>query len=158
MPAKTKPFSVSPSMTALRFVPAARAVSSDCAAPLYSSFRYFSENGFLRPRTVSRVVKPVTTESVSAASMMACFAFGWRRHSSERRKRVPICTPEAPMRRAAAMARPSTMPPAATTGISISGRTFSRRAMRVILPSCRRLPCLRRRGHRRLRPVRDGRA
>lgn len=137
MPARIKPFSVSPSMAPFLFVPLESAVKVLKGAPLYSSCRYLSENLFLNPLTLSPVVKPQTTESVSLALMMACLALGWSRwHSSARRKRVPIWTPEAPMIRDAATPLPSTMPPAATSGISMSGRMFSRRAMSVTLPSC----------------------
>ena len=47
MPARIKPFSVSPSMAPFLFVPLESAVKVLKGAPLYSSCRYLSENLFL---------------------------------------------------------------------------------------------------------------
>ncbi len=47
---------------------------------------------------------------------------------------MPIWTPAAPMTRAAARPLPSAKPPATTTGISISGRTWVIRARVVSFP------------------------
>ena len=44
-------------------------------------------------------------------------------HSSTVRKRVPTCTPSAPSAKAAAMPRPSAMPPAAITGMDTASHT-----------------------------------
>ena len=58
--------------------------------------------------------------SVSFAARMASFQLEWTGLSAAETIRVPICTPSAPSAKAAAMLRPSTMPPAAITGT----RTF----------------------------------
>ena len=56
--------------------------------------------------------------SVSAASSTACFMFQCTPDSCDDSIRVPICTPSAPSANAAAIERPSAMPPAATIGTS----------------------------------------
>ena len=61
------------------------------------------------------------TVSVSSAARIAFFQFMCTGDSADETMRVPICTPSAPSVKAAAMVRPSTMPPAAIIGTS----TFS---------------------------------
>ena len=58
------------------------------------------------------------TVSVSAAATMACFQLSCTGDSAADTMRVPICTPSAPRAKAAAIDRPSAMPPAAMTGTS----------------------------------------
>ena len=60
----------------------------------------------------------------------------WAWHSSANKKREPICTPSAPINNAAAIPRPSTIAPATTTGMEISGKIFSIKDMVVWLPIC----------------------
>jgi hypothetical protein len=57
------------------------------------------------------------------AARIACFHFSEIGASLEARKRVPRLTPTAPSMKAAAMPRPSKMPPAATTGIGDTAST-----------------------------------
>ena len=55
-------------------------------------------------------------------------------HSLADRNRVPHWTPSAPSMNAAAMPRPSAMPPAAMTGISTASTTWGTSAMVVSSP------------------------
>ena len=58
-------------------------------------------------------------------------------HSVVTRNREPICTPSAPISRAAAIARPSEIPPAASTGMGyLSLSTLESKAIVVRVPIC----------------------
>ena len=133
----TLPFSVSPSFIPIRAVPVPSSISVSLEAPLISAARYFRVKAFSRHRTPIFLEKPVTTQSVSVAFRIIFFVFSWTGHSVVRRKRVPICTPSAPIKRAAAIARPSEIPPAASTGIGQgSFNTLDSSAIQVIFPIC----------------------
>ena len=56
------------------------------------------------------------TVSVSLAPTIMSFQFWCTGLSAAETMRVPICTPSAPRAKAAAIVRPSVMPPAAITG------------------------------------------
>ena len=56
-------------------------------------------------------------------------------HSSALKNRVPICTPHAPSIIAAAMPRPSAMPPAAITGSGVASHTSGTITMVVSSPT-----------------------
>ncbi len=63
-------------------------------------------------RTPGREKRLRNTVSVSAAATMACFQLSCTGDSAADTMRVPICTPSAPRAKAAAIERPSQMPPA----------------------------------------------
>ena len=69
-------------------------------------------------RTGLLLCRLISMVSVSAASSTACFMFQCTPDSSDDSIRVPICTPSAPSANAAAIERPSAIPPAATIGTS----------------------------------------
>ena len=56
-------------------------------------------------------------------STMRCLYASWPKASALAANRVPIHTPSAPRHRAAASPRPSTIPPAASTGIRTASTT-----------------------------------
>lgn len=66
---------------------------------------------------------PVTIVHRSLAFRMRSLYTGWMLHSSALKNRVPICTPQAPSRKAAATPAPSAMPPAAITGRLVASQT-----------------------------------
>src|SRR2546427_6400904 len=76
----------------------------------------------------------VTIVSFASAAMSLSTYAGWVPASSAATNRVPTRTAEAPAARAAAMARPVPIPPAATTGTLTDGRTSPRSARRPIFP------------------------
>jgi hypothetical protein len=79
--------------------------------------------GGVRPKRFKNTV------SVSRAFTMACFQFSWTGLSVEATIRVPICTPSAPSAKAAAILRPSIIPPAAITGMFTFAHTSDVRTM-----------------------------
>ena len=67
--------------------------------------------------------------SVSAAPTIASFQFWCTGDSAAETMRLPICTPSAPSANAAAIDRPSQMPPALITGTSTFEHTSGKSTM-----------------------------
>src|SRR2546428_230171 len=88
----------------------------------WGAFGQFAENASVR-----------IVSFASAAISLSTYA-GWVPASSAATNRVPTRTAEAPAARAAAIARPVPIPPAATTGTLTDGRTSPRSARRPIFP------------------------
>ena len=75
------------------------------------------------PRAGRPVITLVMTVESSSACERAARAGALTRDSGQRRYAVPICTPAAPSANAAAMPRPSAIPPAARTGTLTASTT-----------------------------------
>ena len=84
---------------------------------------------FARPRAGRPVNTLVSTVASSRASSRAARCRSDIADSALGRYAVPICTPAAPRAKAAAIPRPSAMPPAATTGTSTASTTCGTSAM-----------------------------
>ena len=129
-----EPPSTSPS-TARRSEPAYMpSSSSGLAAATHSSLRIARAHLFFKPRTGCPLPRPVTTVSESFAFSTRSLYASAMQHSSTVRKRVPTCTPSAPSANAAAMPRPSAMPPAAITGMRTASHTLGTSAIVVSSP------------------------
>ena len=131
----TEPFSTSPA-TARASEPAYMPSSSSPEVAAISILRHSRANLFFRPRTGCPVPRPVTMVSESLAFSTFSFHASCTPHSSTVRKRVPHCTPSAPSAKAASIPRPSTMPPAAMTGIETAAATDGTSAIVVSSPIC----------------------
>ncbi|MNN50928.1 hypothetical protein D3C81_1655380 [compost metagenome] len=75
-----------------------------------------SDTAFFSTRAVLCSVRKIRLVSRSLACTSACLTLSWIGASSVAQKRVPMFTPSAPSTSAAAMPRPSAMPPEAITG------------------------------------------